>query len=245
MHRFLLFLSYALAAGAANPLLTKRQSGTKGGEPGINACLDPENSAPNTVWQGQETSLIALRSQLIRKKQKSTTCTPKYTIDPQGDCGPLTWSNSASRPLAYTRDTKLTVLQCRAFCQVSVQWSYGVETPFNRTFCQNDDPVCSITSTSTSTVTNSESFNVGVTMGTKRDLEGREDGPSLGDLTATFNAGATWEYATSYAQATAVNSERPPLSQKKCGRVNSETSTLVIADSVLDTGLLFHITLRK
>lgn len=179
MHRFLLFLSYALAAGAANPLLTKRQSGTKGGEPGINACLDPENSAPNT---------------------KSTTCTPKYTMDAHGDCGPLTWGNS-----------------CRAYCQVSVQWSYGVETPFNRTFCQNDDPVCSITSTSTSTVTNSESFNVGVTLGTKRDLEGREDGPSLGDLTATFNAGATWEYATSYAQATAVDSERPPLSQKKCG----------------------------
>ncbi|KAL9074380.1 MAG: hypothetical protein Q9161_002366 [Pseudevernia consocians] len=180
MHRILLFLSYAIAARAANPLLTQRQSGTSGGEPGINACLDPENSAPNT---------------------KSTTCTPKYVMDTNGDCGPLTWDNS-----------------CRAYCQVSVQWSYGTETPFNRTFCQNDDPVCSITSTSTSTVTNSVSFNVGITLGTKRDLEGREDsGPSLGDLTATFNAGATWEYSTSYAQATAVDSERPPLSQKKCG----------------------------
>lgn len=58
MHRLLLFLGYALAAQAANPLLTKRQSGTTGGEPGINACLDPENSAPNTVWQPSKRSLI-------------------------------------------------------------------------------------------------------------------------------------------------------------------------------------------
>ena len=55
MHPLLLFLSYALATRAANPLLTERQSGTSGGEPGINACLDPENSAPNTVWQARWT----------------------------------------------------------------------------------------------------------------------------------------------------------------------------------------------
>ena len=54
MHPFLLFISYALAAKAANPLLTKRQSGTSGSEPGINACLDPENSAPNTVRQARQ-----------------------------------------------------------------------------------------------------------------------------------------------------------------------------------------------
>ena len=51
MYQTLLFLSYALAARAANPLLMDRQSGTSGGEPGVNACLNPENSAPNTVWQ--------------------------------------------------------------------------------------------------------------------------------------------------------------------------------------------------
>ena len=86
MHRLLLFISYALAARAANPLLTKRQSGTSGGEPGINACLDPENSAPNTVRQAQQSQLFHEETMLneFKRNQRhvhpSTPWTHRATV---------------------------------------------------------------------------------------------------------------------------------------------------------------------
>ena len=59
---------------------------------------------------------------------------------------------------------------------------------------------CTMSDTTTTAVTNSKPFNVGIQLGT-RSLDSRDDGPSLPALKATFSAGATWGWSDTYTNA--------------------------------------------
>lgn len=136
-------------------------------------------------------------------------------MDATRQCGPLTLHNEVCR-VSSPKNPRLINHQCRAYCQVSVSWNYGLESQFPDTWCQQQDPVCTLSDTKTTAVTNSETFNVGIQLGT-RSLDSRDDGPSLPALKATFSAGATWGWSDTYTNATAVASSRPPKTANKCG----------------------------
>lgn len=154
-----------------------------------------------------------------------TTCTPKNTKSPNGDCGTLTMSNKVINVCARLKIFAY-LCQCSAYCQESLSWNYGTEVPFQNAFCQKDEKVCTITNTATTSVTNSKEFSVGVSVGNKRSLAQRAPDAaapaiplSVADLKTTFNAGASWTYSDTYTNATAVAASRPDMVLAKCGYI--------------------------
>ena len=89
-----------------------------------------------------------------------------------------------------------------------------MEVPSDST-CSKTDDKCATTSTTSFTVENQFSFNVGGTLG-KRDDAAPEE-PDLDLIKIAFNAGATWSYSDSNTTAVALAQTKPPNAGNVCG----------------------------
>ena len=220
MHRVFLLHCFELFVVAANPLLIKKQTGPNGALSkqdlnSINNCLNPEGGiAPKVVrvktWPSFGPLLTWCSLSEIYRLQAEVYHGRNWTM------WPAHVAERSILPFFLSNNSRLTAHQCRAYCQVSVSWDYGLESQFDDTTCQQNDPVCTISDTQTTAVTNSKSFNVGIQLDT-RSLDPRDDGLSLQALKATFSAGATWGWSDTYSNATAIATSRPTDLADKCG----------------------------
>ena len=121
--------------------------------------------------------------------------------------------------------TKYThqIIQCVAYCQVSVSWDYGQEISFDEIpRCGKDD--CPISSSVSVAVTNTHSFTVsgdlGASLGRRSNIVASRDEPkpfSLSDIKAAFDFGSTWSHTTTNTNGSAVTLAKPAVAKGKCG----------------------------
>ena len=79
--------------------------------------------------------------------------------------------------------------------------------------CAKTDDKCATTSTTSFSIENQFSFNVGGTLGKRDD----DEEPGLDIIKAAFNAGATWSYSETNTTAVASSQTKPANAANVCG----------------------------
>ena len=88
-----------------------------------------------------------------------------------------------------------------------------MEIPTGST-CSKTDSKCATTSSTSVSVENQYSFNIGGTLGKRADEDAE---PGLDLIKAAFNAGATWSYSQTNTTAVAESSAKPTNAANQCG----------------------------
>ena len=110
---------------------------------------------------------------------------------------------------------------CSGYCEIKNSYHYGQEVPFNEfSSCRANEP-CTFTSTDSLTITQTYTFNMGVTI-PKRDLDSNNalvarENPDEGGLQVGFDAGASYSWSTAKTSSTGLALSRPTDKMKNCG----------------------------
>ena len=112
---------------------------------------------------------------------------------------------------------------CVAYCEVKNSYFYGQEIPFNEfSSCRANEP-CTFTSTDALTITQTYTFNTGISL-KKRDQDQelndtlvKRDDDLLGGLKIGFNAGASYSWSTATTTSTGLALSRPTDKMANCG----------------------------
>ena len=125
--------------------------------------------------------------------------------------------------MSITMQVALTrIWQCSQYCEVKLTWFYGKEVPFANAGCSATDDSCAISNSFSASVSNSFTFNVGFSVGNKRELSSRDGNPApekpgLAAIKASFNVGASWQWSDTSTSTTATSNVKPKNADGQCG----------------------------
>jgi len=153
---------------------------------------------------------------MYNSSQSHYDCPEKHTLDSNGHCS------------AYLPDAPDSDGNCLAYCEVRLTTYFGQEQPFADSPCEAET-TCTITTGQSIEVTNSYTFNVGISFG-RRDLfnqvyasdtiAGRdsssEGGSILSSLKAAFDAGASYTGSESITYTLSIQQQKS-LNATTCG----------------------------
>lgn len=175
------FLGLLAVASAANPKLSSLQTRQS-------TCINPVSDQEFTVRYCNALEPAATDS----LTKWHSNCPKKITVDSNGNC-----------PIGqYTASSG-----CLSYCEAKVQWFFGPEVPYPETQCQANS-TCTFATSQSIIVTNTYSFNFGLTLG----VGGDAGGPA-----AAFDLGATYSWSKSVGTTRTLTQPRPSSSLQYCG----------------------------